>query len=283
MKDETRKEGCQPVEIGKFSTSDRSDLTAMYQMAVKGKSERDIADSFSSSYIRFQRGLKAVKSFYLPPREDKPVVCLLIGPPGSGKTFAVHEAAKGDLYTTPPDSGVEWFDGMDQNDDVLLDDFAGKMSKSPLSSLLQILDSYPIRVAIKGGFTAFTAKRIFITTNYHPRDWYDWTTREPQWFALVRRFTHVFKFTVRGDEPTVYIRGAGTQPSDWTYEWRSFWGHPLKQIEISKVDCVEAPLRRVPPRKTSEVILNKILKKESIKDKRERKRGAKLIRKYLKK
>jgi len=280
MKDETRKDGCQPVEIGKFSTSDRSDLTTMYQMAVKGKSNRDIAMSFPSSYIRFNRGVEKVKAFYLPERDTSPQVVLLIGPPGTGKTFAVHEAAD-DLYRAPPGSGIEWFDGMDQNTDVLFDDFAGKMSKSPLSSLLQVLDAYPLRVAIKGSFTSFAARRIFITTNYHPREWYDWTTRSQQWFALVRRFTHVFEFTVRGVAPTVYLRGAGTQPAEWTYKWRHFWGHPTQQIEISKVDCLEEPLRRKQVRKTPGVMLDKILKKESKREARERKQGAAIIRKYF--
>jgi len=279
MKDETRKDGCQPVEIGKFSTSDRSDLTAMYQMAVKGKSERDIAESFSSSFVRWNRGVKCIKAFYLPPREVEPQVSLLIGPPGTGKTFVVHQSSD-DLYRTPLGAGIEWFDGMDQNPDILFDDFAGKMSKAPLSSLLQVLDVYPLRVPTKGSFTALTARRIFITTNIHPRDWYDWTTRGQQWFALVRRFTHVFEFKVRGVAPSVYVRGAGSQPNEWTYDWRHFWGHPNKQIEISKTDCVTAPLQRRPV-PTQAFQLNKILKKETKKDKREREYASKLVRKYL--
>lgn len=251
-------------------------------MAVKGKSERDIAMSFPSSYMRYNKGVKAIKSFYLPPRDDDISVSLLIGPPGSGKTYSVMQASE-DLWKAPPGASATWFDGMDQNDDVLFDDFAGKMSRTPLVDLLQILDPYPLRVQVKGAFTAFTAKRIFITTNYHPSKWYDWVEREPQWFALVRRFTHVFVFKGRDVEPTVLERGTGTESKDWSYAWRKFWGHPTQQIELSPRDCRSTPLRRKPVRKTSTNILNKILKKESIREKREREKASKIMRKYFSK
>lgn len=206
----------------------------MYQMAIKGKSERDIAESFPSSYMRFYKGVKQVKSFYMPERTKPPTVVLLVGPPGTGKTYSVIDSAN-DLWKSSPGQGVDWFDGYDNHKDVLLDDFAGKMSKCPLAKFLLLIDRYVQRVPTKGGFTRWSPRRIYITTNYHPTEWYDWSTREPQWFALVRRFDFVVKFRL-DREPLLYSRGAGAVPNEWNYDWRRFWGHPTTQLHLESVD-----------------------------------------------
>jgi len=77
---------------------------------------------------------------------------------------------------------------------VLIDDFSGAASHIRLQNLLRITDRYPMSVPVKGGFVNWAAQRIYITTNIHPRAWYDWSTREEQYTALVRRFTTVVYF-----------------------------------------------------------------------------------------
>ncbi len=220
----------------------------MYQMAIKGKSERDIAESFPSSYMRFFKGVKQVKSFYLPERKKPPTVVLLLGPPGTGKTYSVIESAN-DLWKSSPGQGVDWFDGYDDHEDVLLDEFSGKMSKCSLANLLGLIDRYTQRVPTKGSFTRWAPRRIYITTNYHPTEWYDWSTREPQWFALVRRFNFVVQF--REDrEPLLYSRGPGSIPKEWNMDWRRFWGHPTKQLFLESVDQTVVVHRPKKVRKT---------------------------------
>lgn len=50
-------EGTEPIEIGKWKTSSQTDLVAMYRMAVNGRSEREIAESFPASYMRYSKGV----------------------------------------------------------------------------------------------------------------------------------------------------------------------------------------------------------------------------------
>lgn len=53
------------------------------------------------------------------------------------------------------------------------------------------MDRYPIGVEKKGGFTWWNPSKIFITTNYHPKEWYDIKNRQESYKALIRRF-HYF-------------------------------------------------------------------------------------------
>lgn len=70
-----------------------------------------------------------------------------------------------------------WYDGYYGQPVALIDEFAGKASRIALAQLLRILDRYPIRVPFKGGFIPFIPKKIYITSNVHPSQWYDYTSR----------------------------------------------------------------------------------------------------------
>jgi len=129
-------------------------------------------------------------------------VVLLIGPTGTGKTRWVydHWLDKG-LWRVPLVTTGLWFDTYDGQSHVLIDDFTGRIS---LSSLLQLLDGYFIKVPIKYGFTWWVPAYIAVTTNLEPRIWYGWAKREDQYMCLARRFTTIYQFAVDG-EVTEYV------------------------------------------------------------------------------
>lgn len=263
------------MELGKFTNPARNDLIAMYKMAVNGKPDREIAEAFPASYTRYHKGIAKVRSLYLARREEPPEVVLLYGPPGTGKTSAVMYGTE-ELWKSPI-GGYGWFDGYDEHQDVLLDEFSGRMSKCPLAELLALIDRYAQRVPIKGGFTRWAPRRIFLTTNYHPKDWYDWSDRSQQWFALVRRFDHVVVFKTEYGEPTVLHRGAGSTPPTWNYQWRKWWGHPTLSIELKDRDDTEPKQQKVRRRTVFDINkLSRGKKKEVLKTQR-------MLKKYLKK
>lgn len=53
---------------------------------------------------------------------------------------------------------------------MIIDEFYGWLR---YSFLLQLLDRYPIRIEYKGGSVEFTSRRIILTSNKAPQDWYD--------------------------------------------------------------------------------------------------------------
>lgn len=91
-----------------------------------------------------------------------------------------------------------WFDGYMGQECVLLDDFDGKASKWTLAQTLSILDRYPLNAPTKGGFTFWKPKEVWVTTNIHPRKWFEWENRENQYDALKRRFTVVREYNYDG-------------------------------------------------------------------------------------
>ncbi len=138
-------------------------------------------------------------SLHRPKRGQPPLVFLLYGKTGCGKTRLVNDKYPiGDLcYRKPPDT--KWFDKYDVENVLLLDDFSGRSSGMSLSYVLQLLDRYEIGVEVKGGSTSLLAKRVYVTTNNHPHTWYNWDGREENYYALARRFHCVVGF--EGNRP----------------------------------------------------------------------------------
>lgn len=102
----------------------RSDLLHVRDLIRNGKRKRDLIDDDEAvkvlaKYPKFVDELLA----HIPPKRDSAVeVHLLYGPSGCGKTRFAREEE--DLWFTPLGS-PNWFDGYDQHEAVLLDDFAG--------------------------------------------------------------------------------------------------------------------------------------------------------------
>lgn len=63
----------------------------------------------------------------------------------------------------------KWFDGYDGQPIVILDDYRGEY---PLQMFLKLCDRYSMQVPVKGGFVNWGPKKIYITSNLHPNDWY---------------------------------------------------------------------------------------------------------------
>lgn len=92
---------------------------------------------------------------------------------------------------------MKWFDGFDGQEAAVIDDFRGDFCT--FHFLLRLLDRYPLKVAIKGGFMEWTPSRIFITSPHHPRDVYNKTDEEIK--QLTRRITQITHFTDNAFNP----------------------------------------------------------------------------------
>lgn len=222
MKDDTRTAG--PWEHGTWvqTPGQRTDLEGLFALARSAVPLKDVYEAYPASALRYHRGIDRVRSVFDDgARPGPPQVRLLVGPPGCGKTRLAHEEP--DLWVNPLGRG-NWFDGYDGQHAALFDDFAGRMSHHELSSTLRTLDRYALRVQTKGGHTMLKPMVIYLTTNYHPRSWWDWSTREPQWTALSRRFTHVTAWSSDGSQTKTFDSTAD--------EWDLFWDHTPDALDF---------------------------------------------------
>jgi hypothetical protein len=132
--------------------------------------------------------LNEALTLYSGTRDWMPITKVYYGETGIGKTRRAFEEALSSPYVH---SGGMWFDGYDAHEDVVFDDFGG--SEFKLTYLLKLLDRYPMRVPVKGGFVNWVPKRIWITSNYSPKDWYP-NAKDEHCRALRRRLEKVVRF-----------------------------------------------------------------------------------------
>lgn len=145
----------------------RTDLVAI-QRAIKedNASMEWVADNHFSDWVRYRSAFAAYKLMKSPKRDWKTHVHWIYGLSGLGKSrkaFWLMPKA----YRKPGDT--VWWDGYDGDEDVVIDNFSGKM---PYEQMLLVMDRYPLSLQIKGGHVNFCAKRIIVTALLRPEEYY---------------------------------------------------------------------------------------------------------------
>lgn len=191
MKEETRLQG--PWQHGQFLPDTRSgrrtDLAEVAEL-LKRSGMREVARQMPTMIIKYARGLSELERLNGLSTALRTVhVTLLYGPTGTGKSMFAYLKAP-DAYRK--DTEGRFFDSYNGQTSLILDDFAGRMSHVRLVMLLKLLDIYPLMVEVKGSSRQLKVRQIFITTNIHPRMWFDYTRRERQYKALARRIHKVY-------------------------------------------------------------------------------------------
>lgn len=183
-----------PFIIGeKARQGKRNDWKKAQEMLQNKATINEVCDEIPQ-LTRYYSALQKYKNGLVLPREkgcEPPEVEVIIGQPGVGKTrYVIDKEKEEDLYIVEePDNSTTWFDGYEGQEAVLFDDFYGWVK---YSKMLRLLDRYPMRVPVKGGFVQWRPKRIYITSNKDIDSWYG--SHIP---ALKRRIT---KYRVFDDQ-----------------------------------------------------------------------------------
>lgn len=194
-KEDTRVDG--PYTIGTWvppRQGERTDIIGLKDAIKAGRDDVYLAECYTASFIKYQRGILALRACFSPKRTWTTELIVLLGKPGTGKTTLATTAAP----LLPNFTGMyhkstnEWWDTYGGESDVLLDDFYGWI---PFHFMLRLCDFPPLLLNIKGGSAQCLARRVWVTSNKLPNAWwkasilanYDFT-------ALERRITKVIYF-----------------------------------------------------------------------------------------
>ncbi|AXH73508.1 MAG: putative viral replication protein [Cressdnaviricota sp.] len=184
----------------------RTDLAAVKETIDSGKTMIEVAEMHFTSFVKYERGLRSYVNMKSAKRDWKPLVQVFYGPTGTGKSFHCKLLAP-DAYWFFPQENGKWWDGYTGQSDVVIDEFYGSIK---WSSLLRLLDRYPMEVETKGGTVNFAAKRIFLTSNQPPQNWY--TSENCLYETLARRLEHIIYFPVLGQATQVNLPDAPSLP-----------------------------------------------------------------------
>lgn len=199
-------DGTPGEERQKVST--KEELNKLRVAITGGKRKRELLEDPDLSYMvaRFPKYTDLCYELFPPQRDHETHVTLLYGPTGCGKTHEARQGPMSELWVQPI-GGQGWFNGYDGQPIALFDDFGGSSSHTRLDDLLRLLHEWIERVPVKGGFTWWVPRQVYVTTNLHPWVWYDWKDRESQYPALQRRFTSVVAWRSDGTGRSRFLRG----------------------------------------------------------------------------
>jgi len=142
----------------------------------------------SDILIRNYGNLKKIHVDSLTPEETEKQVSVFWGATGTGKSRRAW--AEAGLQAYPKDPMSKFWDGYRGQEHVVIDEFRGAIS---ISHILRWLDRYPTIVEVKGSSVVLKCKRIWITSNLSPDEWYSDLDDETK-RALRRRFFQVVHF-----------------------------------------------------------------------------------------
>lgn len=148
---------------------------------------RAVTSPESNYNIQVIRSCEIMLKYHEKVRDFKPEVIWIYGDSGAGKTkYVAEKCAEVDTYWK---DATKWWDGYDAHEVTVMDDF--RASNMKMNELLKLIDRYPHRLEVKGGFRQMLSKKFYITSIMHPKDVYN-LPEEPI-SQLLRRIDRIIR------------------------------------------------------------------------------------------
>lgn len=193
-----------PYEFGRnFGQGSRTDIHEIATKLLEGVSSDTIMHDHPGTYLRIRRNIHGMELDVLRTRKVdwNPCILLFWGSAGSGKTFTARKLAEiygeGACYefihqwNGSSSNQKIWFDGYKGQTELLIQDF-GK-GCIPWGLFKSLWDN-GIQVEVKGDMTKLMPRRIWITSNDPPWEWYSHATSLNDRDALYRRIDYCWEW-----------------------------------------------------------------------------------------
>lgn len=176
-----------PKRTGKGGNFKEAVLALKDGMGIEDASE-EYPEQFAMWHDRLEDyylGLKGVRDWAMD-------VIIYVGASGTGKSYTAQQQE--DCYVVPwPTGGRWWWPHYRGEYTVIMDEFRHQIK---MDVMLKMMDRYIWHLEAKGRSFQFTSRRIIITTNVDPRDWYPNLTREKKepLARRIREFATIWDF-----------------------------------------------------------------------------------------
>jgi hypothetical protein len=164
-KEDSRIEG--PWFFGtKKEQGQRVDLENMRRDIDDGHSLKRVSKDHFPVWIKYPAAVKTYQALQAADRTEVPSVLVILGTTGCGKSRLARSLFP-NAYWKP---NFDYWENYQYEEVVVLDEFYGH--KMQYTDLLQLLDSTPLLVNVKGASAKMVSTTIVFTSNQHPRYWY---------------------------------------------------------------------------------------------------------------
>jgi len=162
----------------------RSDLDSAKEAILAGSSEKTVSMDHFNAWCKYYKAFDRFRLLHCRPVWRDLEVTVIFGNAGVGKSRKVYDEHGDKVYRILSYDPL-WFDGYDQHEVLLLDDYRGGLLKT--QTLLTLLDGHPYQLPIKGSSVWAHYTKVYITTN--DTTWIHWVDSHSQ-KALERRVKH---------------------------------------------------------------------------------------------
>lgn len=194
MKDETRKEGHEPVEIGDWKPDQqgkRTDITIVLDMLENGATLDEIRQQYTTTYFRYMNKLKQYQQELLVEENKNKfrnlTVNYVFGTTGVGKTRSIMEYFGYDNVYRITDYKNPW-ELYNSQQVVMFEEFRSSL---PIEQMLNYLDGYPLQLPARytNKYACFT--QVFIVSNWRFAQQYQFVQQDyPETYDAFKRRIH---------------------------------------------------------------------------------------------
>ena len=175
----------------------RTDVHDLIDAIQSGATTDAIKKEHMPTIARMPAGFQLMLSTLKPkPTKIKPLVHWFWGASGRGKTSEAYrrfELDRNDPRVYKHNMEEKWWPNYDSEiqDIVLLDEYDSEKIHFGFNRMKVLLDEYDVHVEQKHGGTWFNPKYIFITSEHHPRHYFEDPTNPNKYEQIASRLTDI--------------------------------------------------------------------------------------------